>query len=805
MKLKNKVLLGVGCVWLVFLAATYAGSYHFLAKSFLRLEQEHANSDLTRIDQALDQINYSLYTFTSDWSHWNDLYTYLQGKNPDFIKNNINMPAFVTSNINFLAYWDLNGKLLTTASADTDREKFTSSPQGLDKYLAPGSFLLNRKDVQSDLRGYVLLDNCIMMIAACAATDSDKKQPPLGIMVAGRILSPNLIQKMKDTTKLDVQLLLPQEIQTNGTLQNIYQTLSTESTSHFSKPISKNDLAGYTLIRDIFNQPIGMLEMVSPRAIYLTGLKAIHYYLTSFVTLGILFSILMLGLLHWLVIKRLERLDLEVAEIGTKKSLHQRVGLKGNDELTSVSSQINSLLDIIQTSHEQLEQRVLERTKELNINKEHLAKLAHYDPVTNLPNRVFFNEMLNKSIHQATREHKKLAVLFMDLDKFKNINDAFGHNMGDLVLKEIASRFAKTLRAGDIVARIGGDEFIILLNDISNTNSAVPVAEKLLKTCAEPIHIHSHEFHLSSSIGICIFPDNGTSLEDLQKNADMAMYKAKNAGGNIYEFFTPDMHSAASDYMKWEAAMRRALMNDEFMLYYQPKLNLAEKTITGVEALIRWNHPELGLISPAKFIPIAEESGLIMQMGEWALRAACRANQSWQEQGYKPITIAVNLSPIQFRHQDILTLVKSILTETKLDPKFLELEITESAVMDNNIDAAAKLTEIQNMGVSIAIDDFGTGYTSISYFKQFPINTIKIDQSFIKGITANTNDLAITSGIIALAHSLDIKVVAEGVETAEQLKLLKDHHCDLIQGYYLSRPLPQDKLLELLAQKELAF
>jgi len=824
MKLRNKVLIAIGLAWLVFLGLTYAGSKYFLIRSFLELEKDRADRDLFRVNQALDQIDYSLYTYSSDWSHWNDLYDYMQGKNYAFVPNNLNMTAFTNSTINLITYWDNNGKLMVGTAFDTDKSQYTSYPTGLDKYIYPGSLLLTRKDVNKDLRGYVLTGKGIMMVAASAITDGDKVKPPLGASVFGRLLSPKIMQKIEDTTKLNLDLYLPNQIQKDPTLAKAFKEISHSPTGVLNYPISEETLQGFSVIKDINGNAIGMVRMTTPRAIYLTGVKAIGYYLITFVALGVLFSLLMIWLLRALIIKRLERLDSDVAEISQKNELSRRVDETGNDELSSVSKQINNMMSIIEASHLKLEHRVQERThelqktniqlqqeiaerksveKELIVHKEHLVRLAHYDSLTSLPNRVFFNEMLTKTISHSKRHKKNLAILFIDLDRFKTINDALGHPIGDLVLKEIATRFSTVLRAGDVLARLGGDEFIILLNDVSQPKFASHVAEKLLQLCAQPIHVSTHEFFITTSIGICTYPEDGTSLEDLLKNADMAMYKAKRSGGGIFVYFTKEMNLEAHEHIKLEAALRRAITNKEFVLYYQPKLNLSDGVIMGVEALIRWEDPELGLVSPAKFIPFAEETGLILQIGEWALHEACRANKSWQDQGYQPISVAVNLSPKQFRHQNIDELVANALVDSGLAPEYLEIEITETAVMDDVATAISRLNDIKKMGVKISIDDFGTGYTSISYLKQFPVSVLKIDQSFIKGIPSNQDDTAITSAVIALAHSLDIKVVAEGVETPEQLQYLADHDCDMVQGYYLSRPLPEDKILFQLVKKNL--
>lgn len=816
MKLRNKVLITISCAWILFLGLTYLGSKFFLLQSFLALEHKHADEDLSRVDQALDQVNNALYRFNSDWSHWNDFYSYMQGKNPSFIPNNINMTAMANSNISFLSYWDKQGHLLMGISTDNEKQKIIPYQSGLQRYLYPGSVLTERKDVNKDLYGYLLADHGIMLVASSAATDGDKLRPILGVMISARDLDAKLIKEISDITKVKLELFSKYDLQTQPELKKIFDKFRNGST-HLNQPVTSNSLEGYTVIKDVLGKPIGMLRMTTPRSIYLTGKKSIDYYLISFLTLGILFSILMMWLLRALIIKRLERLDHEVAEIGSTHSIHKRVDASGSDELSAVSIEINHMLDIIEASHQQLENRVHERTHELQktniklqdeiaerksveqeliVHKEHLVRLAHYDNLTSLPNRVFFNEILNKAIGHAKRHTKTLAILFVDLDRFKNINDALGHTVGDLVLKEIGKRLATITRAGDILARLGGDEFILLLNDISDAKLAGPVAEKILQICAQPIKVDTQEFFMTASIGISVYPNDGNSLEDLQKNADMAMYKAKRSGGGLYQFYAREMDEAAHEHIKLEASLRKAIQNNEFVLYFQPQMNLHTNAINRVEALIRWEHPELGLINPMKFIPFAEETGLILPIGEWALHEACRLAKQWQTEGYEPISVAVNISPKQFKHQDVAQIVEDALKEHQLDPQYLEVEITETAVMDNVDITISKLNKIHSMGVQISVDDFGTGYTSINYLRQFPVSVLKIDQTFIKGIPENQNDIAITSAVIALGHNLGLEVVAEGVESAEQLEYLSLHRCDFIQGYFLSRPLPAAKVVE---------
>lgn len=436
--------------------------------------------------------------------------------------------------------------------------------------------------------------------------------------------------------------------------------------------------------------------------------------------------------------------------------------------------------------------------KDFIIHKEYLVRLAHYDGLTALPNRIFFNQILNKAIAQAKQQKKSLGILFIDIDHFKQINDTLGHAHGDNALKEIANRLSTTLRAGDVLSRLSGDEFIILLNNIEHPKFVGLHAEKILKTLTQPIEVNNQTFSITTSIGISIFPDDGKSLEDLQTNADMAMYQAKKAGGGVFQYFTPQMNLQAKEFVELEKALQKAIQHNEFVLYYQPKYRLSDGVIVGVEALIRWDSKEYGFVYPGKFIPIAEETDLILPIGEWTIREACRAARAWQVNGLQPMPIALNLSQKQFLHPDILEMISATLIDFHLDPKYLEIEISESMVASNPQLANERLMEFKKMGLKVSIDDFGIGYTSINSLKNYPANILKIDHSFIKGIPENKNDMGITAAIIAFAHSLNMKVVAEGVETAEQLQYLADHDCDFVQGYYLNRPLPEKKMQQQL-------
>ena len=425
---------------------------------------------------------------------------------------------------------------------------------------------------------------------------------------------------------------------------------------------------------------------------------------------------------------------------------------------------------------------------------------ATHDALTGLPNRRLFQELLSRAMIRAVRTERIVAVMFLDLDGFKKINDTLGHEEGDKLLKVVAERLLGLLRQDDVVGRQGGDEFTILLQDVRIVQDMIQVAEKLLACIAEPLRVGAHEMHITASIGITVFPFDDNDVDSLLRNADTAMYRAKELGKNNFQFYTAEMNAAMCERMEIESGLRRALQEEQFVLHYQPQYHIASGKIVGVEALIRWYHPQQGMILPAKFIPVAEESGLIIPIGEWVLRTACGQIKRWREAGVPDLKVAVNLSARQFNQANLLHMIQGVLEETGIDPRsgVLELELTESMVMRNVEASVATLKHLQEMGLQISIDDFGTGYSSLSYLRRFAINTLKIDQSFVRDITVDPEDAALASMIVTLGHSLKLNVLAEGVETIEQLHLLQAMGCDEAQGFYLSKPLPAEALVPLL-------
>jgi diguanylate cyclase (GGDEF)-like protein len=457
---------------------------------------------------------------------------------------------------------------------------------------------------------------------------------------------------------------------------------------------------------------------------------------------------------------------------------------------------------IVRRQVETLEQVVSARTQGLETANKQLRHLATHDALTGLPNRVLMDDRISQCIVLAERQGQTFAVVLLDLDRFKLVNDSLGHRAGDELLKEVAQRLKSVVRDVDTVARLGGDEFVLIVTPSPEREGPQQVAKRIIDVMQAPVRIAGIEIHTSPSIGIAFYPQDATTIETLLANADAAMYCAKQRGRNNFQCFMPGMNTATQEKVRMESDMRIALEQKQFELHYQPKVNTATGVMHGAEALLRWRHPVRGPISPAEFIPLAEECGLIGAIGVWVMREACRQARAWQVQGLPSLRIAVNLSPSQFRQSDIVTMIRSALDDAGLEARFLEVELTESAVMSDPEESIAILEKLSTMGVLVSVDDFGTGYSSMSYLRRFPIDKLKIDRGFINEVTSRSEDASIVRAIVSLAHSLKLKVVAEGVESTEQLEFLKTLGCDQYQGFHFSPALPASQFEALVRSQQ---
>ncbi len=542
----------------------------------------------------------------------------------------------------------------------------------------------------------------------------------------------------------------------------------------FEPVIYAGETLGYLLLR----VDLAKVNDVLLRYVWIGCVVFIVYSLLAF---------LLASLLQRLISEPINSLVMSMQTISREKNYSHRVQKTSHDELGSLFDGFNEMLAEIEI-----------RDQELLDSQAHLEHQAHHDPLTNLANRSLFHDRLEHSLARAKRMKSRLAILFIDLDRFKNVNDSLGHDVGDQILCAVTERLNKVVRKADTLARLGGDEFVIILEQLRKNDDVGRYVEKVLREIAKTIEISAQKLHVTASIGISLFPNNGEDAESLMRAADIAMYQAKGKGSNLYQFYSADMNSNTRESLLLENQLRSALKFKQLVLYYQPQYELKSGQLVGFEALIRWNHPDLGFVSPLDFISLAEESGLIVPIGEWILHTACMQMKKMHEQWQLPLKMAVNISPRQFLHPSLVQTVAEVLYRTKLKPCFLELEITESMVMGDVDQSISKMNEFNKMGVELAIDDFGTGYSSLEYLKKFPISKLKIDQSFVRELGTDPDDTAIVNSVIALGKNMNLEVIAEGVETVEQLDLLKNQGCDQGQGYLFSKPLPVSALPALL-------
>jgi len=523
-------------------------------------------------------------------------------------------------------------------------------------------------------------------------------------------------------------------------------------------------------------------------------------YIISYLIYIIFMALIGLGLASLLLLKLKNSITRPIFNLSKvmntvieKNDYSLRVNNSSTDEIGTLSLYFNNMLAHIQLNDKKLAHELSERYKA----EEHLDKLAYYDLTTNLPNRHFFQKHLKNAVDIANSTSQKMVLLFLDLDNFKTVNDTLGHKVGDILLEQASSRLSNILRQNDHICRIGGDEFAIVIQGFDNLNNVSLIAQKCIDALSSPFVFEENKFFIGVSIGISICPDDATTANDLLVNADMAMYEAKLLGKNNFQFYSKKMNEAYSRKYQLANDLRRAVELNQLELYYQPQVDAKKEKIIGAEALMRWHHPEKGMIPPDEFIPLAEESSLILSIGQWLIETACLQGQQIIDSGLNDITIAINISGVQIKDDDFYDIVSHALEESRFDPRKLEIELTESVLMDSTDLVIKKLKQLRLLGVSIAIDDFGTGYSSMNYLKVFPIGKLKIDKSFVFGLPESDEDTAITRAIIAMAHGLKLKVIAEGVEDQHQAEFLREQGCDAFQGYYYSRPLSFSDFLEL--------
>lgn len=789
------LILTTGMVYLI-LHTVMQDKINILEDKYIIENVERTKKEIFKEIEVLD-------TIVMDWAVWDNSYQFMIDKNPEYIKANLSEDTLNNLKINIMLFIDNKGNLVHGEGYDLQKKESVPIDEALLKYIKDHSLLQNN-DVKYRKSGIVTLNGKdLILLSICPILTSAGEGPINGYIVLGANFTEKKIADIGEELSSEIKLTFLKDFEYDRKFFDL------KDDKIQIDAVSDQKIIGRAFLDDIDGKHLLLLSIEKNRDINNIGEAGIKATLWLLLGLFFLFAIIITVILDRGILLRFQELSNDIRKIGEGKDLSVRLKRQNiDDELTDVSNEINGMLGVLERSQlflsksesalkkaiEKLQDEVLEHQK----TQEQIKYIAYHDTLTGLPNRNLLNELLVHSITLAERNNKCMAVLFLDIDGFKMINDSKGHGMGDQILQEVAERLLKTLRKSDVIARHGGDEFIVIIEELDNCSGVELIANKIVNCFQEPFHLENQDYFLTTSVGVAVYPADGQTPDMLIKNADIAMYKAKENGKNQYLFCTPVMKDVANETMELSTNLYRAIEKNELELYYQPQLSCHNNQIMGVEALIRWRHPVMGLISPAKFIPIAEKTGLILPIGEWVLRTACQQNKKWQEQGLPKIRMGVNLSLRQFHNNDLLNLVEAVLKETKLAPQYLELEITETIAMKEKSYIINTLNAFRQIGVSIAIDDFGTEYSSLSYLKHLPVDRLKVAMQFIRGIGIDHKDEALAKGIIVLAKSIGMNVIAEGVETKEQLEFLKNHNCDEIQGYYFFKPLAEAEMTKLL-------
>lgn len=839
------ILISLG----ILMALFAAGSSWLFVDSFSRLEEK---TMVTEVQRAIESIQIEIEHIDSvanDYSCWDEAYAFVQDGNRSFIRSNLADPAFSKLMINFIAYFDADGQMVFGKFMDFRSGKPLPIPAGLLQRLTHDVRLLKHKSADSALKGIVQTPDGLFMLASRPVLTSQMNGPSKGTVIMARYLDAAEVSSIGARTHRSVAVLPLQQSQ-----EADFETAKAVQDPSYDIRIatSGKTIKGYACFNDIFGKSAFMLRVDAPRSLFVQGEKTIVYFLALFAAIIMLSA----GGIYRIFERLTSSLQVQQEAQQHYRTLVDKAAegivlvtssgyfiLEANAafaSLTGVTVQEalgRSLLEFFDGSDDELcdeLERVILETRELKIRhisgqtlfaevngsslsfqgqsvisfiihnvterknfEEQLMYQAGHDPLTGLPNRNLLNDRLSQAIAVSERDKSVMALILLDLDHFKAINDTLGHSYGDQLLITIGQRLQELIRGSDTIARIGGDEFVAVLTTGNSTENVIAVVKRFLEAISRPFSFQDQEIWITASIGIAQYPDDGGDTETLFKKADTAMYHIKENGRNGFQFFASEMNRKISRRMKIESHLRYALEKKEFFLQYQPQIELASGKIVGMEVLLRWHNSELGLVSPTDFIPVAEDTGQIVAIGEWALKTACIQYRDWTDQNLPRLRMAVNLSPRQFGQNNLVEMVRSILNETAIDATNLDLEVTESLMMNNIEDSIDKMVALRQLGITLSIDDFGTGYSSLSSLQRFPLNILKVDRSFVQEI-GNGSKAVIIRAIVAMAHSLGLSIIAEGVETVDQLNFLRKHHCEEVQGFYFSKPLSTDEFTELI-------
>ncbi|WP_248927090.1 EAL domain-containing protein [Paenibacillus hamazuiensis] len=787
MKLQNKITVYIGVTTFLLLSLLYLISEREFVDKYKQIELEYARDGMKRVLLAFFDEYSNLGAITINYAGWDDTYRFvarpeIPPSDDPYLRTNYPDSLFQSSRLSAALLFNTENRVYFAKAYDVAGQKPLGYPYELiDDLLGRHSFFIRQPDASSRKQGIVVVGGKPLIAAAYPVLTSDNEGPVRGTLVFARWLDGHYMDYISDKadTSLSYSLVDPSFAPPPGA----GTVISRGQSLPYWADVDDAYIHSHAVISDIDNNPAIVLEYTLPRDFSIQAQKSIRFYMLFFAASGLAFLLLVSFVLHRTLFRRLNGGIAAMKRIETKQDFSLRIAEYGGDELTELEKSFNRMM----TSLEGAQQKIVYQ--------------ADHDAMTGLANRKGFFAMLEEKIRMCSVRGMHFTVLFVDLDRFKLVNDTFGHHIGDLLLKEAAKRIQSCLQEDDFLCRLGGDEFCIITGSGYDDGQINRLASAIQNTLDSPFMLEGHQASISASIGISKYPEHGTDSESLLQHSDAAMLDVKESGKASFRWYTDAVETQRTRRLMMENLLRKAIENNELLLHYQPKWDVERRKVTGVEALLRWRNPQLGAVSPAEFIPIAEASGMINEIGEWVMRTACRQYAAWKAEMKEVVfRVAVNVSGVQLLQPNFVGRTRDIFREEQVDPIHFELEVTESFAIANFDDVIHILNDLRGMGFVLSIDDFGAGYSSLKYLYQLPVQSMKIDKSLTDRLEDSSRSRVIVSTLIDMAHRLNLSVVAEGVETSDQLNLLQHYHCDWIQGYLISKPVPAEEIPGILKQ-----
>lgn len=767
-------------------------SQSVLLKGFADLEESQLRVASDSINQTLSARIKQLRSVANDWSRWEDLYDFFQGQNDTLVARLLVDKTFEKLEINFFVLIDGEGRVHFQEHYNLDLRETVKAPDHFEDQIRKNRILWDISSADQTVSGLLSIAGRPAMIASTPVMTRHFENYSLGALLVGKYLDEDEITRFTGTTNSSLIVKTYDAPDLSDEFSSAKAQLDSGE-SLFVKPIDNDHIVGYWLIKDINEQPILLVGLNHSREIYHYGQLIISCFLFALLAAWLIFTLVLFFGLEREILTRVDTLYEAISHAGKVGYLPEPIKLRGSDELTELANLISQTFLDLNYSRQALK-----------TEKNRLWHESHYDVLTGFPNRLHFLEYLKTALEDRGDDHgSHIAILFIDIDRFKLFNESYDHTIGDQVLTEFSRRLKRTLRTGDVVARFGGDEFTILLESIHNEIDAVRIAMRIQQEFDQPFQIEGKYLFVSVSLGIAL-SSPGIRPEDLIRNADMAMNRAKANGKNCFAVYNAELHQQSLKLLELENELRAAIENHQFSVYYQPIILLKTGEISGFEALVRWNHPQRGLVLPGEFIPIAEETGLILPINEMVIETALSQLASWHQKGFDQTTISVNIPVRQLRDPDFVPWFISVVEQTDIKARFVQIEIVESAVLEETARVVEKLSYLRKLGFNVSLDDFGTGYSSLAYLSRLPVNCLKIDRSFVQEMTRRQEDRTIVRSIIAMAQILGMDVIAEGVENKIQLIDLMKQSCPKAQGFYFLQPAPAAEITKLLEARSLS-